>query len=313
MQAQIHKDDKQNSCNVLYLVSPFIILAALMATIFYILLKVRTKHQPYNHQEFNHVVLSSVHQTSNEIGIHNINNVFASDGTNLYQDGVLLGTIEGLGNSRALIMNGSDGFIGQLVVIGEQDSDSENQKDEINHLTKNELEKYSIVKFSQVCNKLDSLEEYEEFTSGKNLSDDENCVLGKTDIKYPTINEHVKGISINLERNVKEMEQSSKCLLGKSEYKVKKTAPNNNLQQIITSNEPIEWLDGQNVSCCCGGKRPENSVECLICFEEISHLDEVRMIPCLHYYHVRCLDLWLLKSSVLCPACRFDLRIGRHK
>lgn len=42
--------------------------------------------------------------------------------------------------------------------------------------------------------------------------------------------------------------------------------------------------------------------ECVICMVEFSKGDSIRFLPCLHTYHVHCIDVWLEKSFT-CPSC----------
>ncbi|OMJ18729.1 Receptor homology region, transmembrane domain- and RING domain-containing protein 4 [Smittium culicis] len=56
---------------------------------------------------------------------------------------------------------------------------------------------------------------------------------------------------------------------------------------------------------------PSNEPECLICFESINNDDNVRSIPCNHFFHKDCLDIWLKTRSTFCPTCRYDLKIQK--
>ncbi|XP_055714449.1 RING finger protein 11 [Phlebotomus papatasi] len=42
--------------------------------------------------------------------------------------------------------------------------------------------------------------------------------------------------------------------------------------------------------------------ECVICMAEFSVGDSVRYLPCMHTYHVACIDDWLMRS-LTCPSC----------
>jgi len=42
--------------------------------------------------------------------------------------------------------------------------------------------------------------------------------------------------------------------------------------------------------------------ECVICMIEFSVGDSVRYLPCMHTYHMDCIDDWLMRSFT-CPSC----------
>lgn len=46
----------------------------------------------------------------------------------------------------------------------------------------------------------------------------------------------------------------------------------------------------------------KNLRECVICMIEFSKGDCIRFLPCLHTYHVHCIDDWLMRSFI-CPSC----------
>lgn len=49
-------------------------------------------------------------------------------------------------------------------------------------------------------------------------------------------------------------------------------------------------------------------VQCSICLSEYRKEDVLRILPhCGHYFHISCVDLWLLQNST-CPVCRISLR-----
>eukprot|EP00972_Heterocapsa_arctica_P033498 4931695-Heterocapsa_arctica.AAC.1 len=45
---------------------------------------------------------------------------------------------------------------------------------------------------------------------------------------------------------------------------------------------------------------------CTICREQLLIGDQLRLLPCLHKYHVKCVDKWLARSRT-CPICKFDI------
>lgn len=57
-------------------------------------------------------------------------------------------------------------------------------------------------------------------------------------------------------------------------------------------------------------KREESSEDCLekctICLSEFEEEEEVRRLPCMHLFHVECVDQWL-STNKRCPICRVDI------
>uniref|UniRef100_A0A2C9V3L6 RING-type domain-containing protein n=1 Tax=Manihot esculenta TaxID=3983 RepID=A0A2C9V3L6_MANES len=51
-----------------------------------------------------------------------------------------------------------------------------------------------------------------------------------------------------------------------------------------------------------------NAQRCPVCLTEYRHEDIVRILPyCGHFFHMTCIDIWLLQHST-CPVCRISLR-----
>ncbi|CAL9159793.1 unnamed protein product [Musa hybrid cultivar] len=47
---------------------------------------------------------------------------------------------------------------------------------------------------------------------------------------------------------------------------------------------------------------------CAICLEDYRDGDSLRVLPCLHDFHLVCVDSWLTKWGTFCPVCKRDMR-----
>ena len=43
---------------------------------------------------------------------------------------------------------------------------------------------------------------------------------------------------------------------------------------------------------------------CAICVEEFKSNDQLRVLPCKHFFHIKCIDEWLTNHSDMCPLCK---------
>jgi len=53
-------------------------------------------------------------------------------------------------------------------------------------------------------------------------------------------------------------------------------------------------------------KEDSNQKSCCICFDDYKDNERVRTLPCLHFFHMECIDRWLIKSQT-CPICKVDI------
>eukprot|EP00741_Cyanophora_paradoxa_P018388 tig00000204_g17754.t1 len=54
------------------------------------------------------------------------------------------------------------------------------------------------------------------------------------------------------------------------------------------------------------GSMPKENATCSVCLGDYTEGEQVRMLPCLHVYHVACIDEWL-SNHTTCPLCKRDL------
>ncbi|XP_032906777.1 RING finger protein 11-like isoform X1 [Amblyraja radiata] len=63
----------------------------------------------------------------------------------------------------------------------------------------------------------------------------------------------------------------------------------------------IQHLPKGSFNC---GREPQNkkAKECVICMMDFVFGDPIRFLPCMHIYHMECIDEWLMRSFT-CPTC----------
>lgn len=49
--------------------------------------------------------------------------------------------------------------------------------------------------------------------------------------------------------------------------------------------------------------------KCTICLSEFEDGEDVRRLPCMHLFHIECVDQWLTTNKK-CPICRVDIEAG---
>jgi len=97
--------------------------------------------------------------------------------------------------------------------------------------------------------------------------------------------------------------------------------PEEHLSQIIYSVESdimmqpfetfnVRHVDQKTITKVLGSysKYKDNDVkdECPICINNYKINEGIRILPCNHTFHKKCVDKWFKKSSFTCPTCRKD-------
>ncbi|KAJ2783673.1 hypothetical protein H4R18_001583 [Coemansia javaensis] len=73
----------------------------------------------------------------------------------------------------------------------------------------------------------------------------------------------------------------------------------------ITHGTPQRTADDGNGDG--GGDGDGGLGSCPICLEEFEPGEHLRELPCMHKYHVACIDTWLVSRSTCCPYCKLDI------
>lgn len=71
--------------------------------------------------------------------------------------------------------------------------------------------------------------------------------------------------------------------------------------QYVLTKEEFQQLPHRKVLAKNDGE------ECPICLCQYIRNQRLRVLPCSHYFHTRCIQRWLTGMSTMCPLCRYDL------
>ncbi|KAM3140123.1 hypothetical protein pb186bvf_007676 [Paramecium bursaria] len=72
--------------------------------------------------------------------------------------------------------------------------------------------------------------------------------------------------------------------------------PSNIIAQLPERQIDIDWVRNK-------GQDNQDFCKCMICLMEYKEQEYVRTLPCLHYFHIECIDFWLDRSKK-CPICK---------
>ena len=82
----------------------------------------------------------------------------------------------------------------------------------------------------------------------------------------------------------------------------------NRLQQLEGSTQVPLGVDGSKNFPIRTYSENESLETCAVCVEDFKTDENVRVLPCQHIFHPKCIDIWLDEYSSLCPLCKYDMR-----
>jgi hypothetical protein len=86
------------------------------------------------------------------------------------------------------------------------------------------------------------------------------------------------------------------------------TSPTSQSSQTV-STTPTSSINSTTPTASATAVTDDNDVDtCAICIEDFENGDQLRLLPCKHWYHVECIDPWLTTKSSSCPLCKTDCR-----
>ncbi|ELU11354.1 hypothetical protein CAPTEDRAFT_180387 [Capitella teleta] len=86
-------------------------------------------------------------------------------------------------------------------------------------------------------------------------------------------------------------------------YKTRATPPQDDAH--ATSSSPKNTTAAE-ATATAADSDVDTSERCTICLSDFEDSDEVRRLPCMHLFHIGCVDTWL-SSNRRCPICRVDI------
>mmetsp|Transcript_13245 Transcript_13245/g.19792 ORF Transcript_13245/g.19792 Transcript_13245/m.19792 type:complete len:485 (-) Transcript_13245:271-1725(-) len=84
---------------------------------------------------------------------------------------------------------------------------------------------------------------------------------------------------------------------------------NQSLSQLLRQQPVQQGVPPQTISSLpvrkfkADGKKDQKFRKCMICLEEYEDGQELRTLPCFHFYHKECIDKWL-QMNTKCPLCK---------
>ncbi|XP_008801591.1 E3 ubiquitin-protein ligase SDIR1-like [Phoenix dactylifera] len=83
-------------------------------------------------------------------------------------------------------------------------------------------------------------------------------------------------------------------------------------QQASSSSASVTEKKQDSVKADGSMKTSEDELTCTVCLEQVNTGELIRSLPCLHQFHVNCIDPWLRQQGT-CPVCKHRVSSGWHE
>ncbi|CAG8528446.1 16776_t:CDS:2 [Funneliformis caledonium] len=84
-------------------------------------------------------------------------------------------------------------------------------------------------------------------------------------------------------------------------------------QHVQQSQQDITTIPANQTSPTVTSASTDDDTDtCAICLEDFENGEEIRELPCKHWYHIECIDPWLTTKSSSCPLCKKDCRPNQN-
>ena len=126
----------------------------------------------------------------------------------------------------------------------------------------------------------------------------------------PPISDNANNLIYDLNRQTDMTNNNSQRQISRTQSAI--TRERLSLQQTPPIIPPSESLINQSTSCVIVSEETHSEhLECAICMEHYPVGSIQRVLPCLHRYHVDCIDYWFLMQEDFnqcnCPICHYSI------